>query len=449
MAKSNLTFQVHSTDPSGARRGTLLFRPLPSGEEPVTRFPMEANANIALPGSHEDANTPAVGPGRDPRRVETPAFMPVGTQATVKTLTPDEIAATGSRMILANTYHLYLRPGHERVRALGGLHRFMAWPGPILTDSGGYQIFSLARLNRVRDDGVDFQSHLDGSRHQFTPELATRVQIALGADVIMALDTLTPYPAEYRRAREDAERTARWARACARTWREELIQPGELTRSEEPSRRDVGTGRESARAGVPAPERAALFGIVQGGVYPDLRRESAEELAGLDLPGYAVGGLAVGEPMETCFDVLRQTTPYLPSEKPRYLMGVGRPEDILEAVEQGIDLFDCVLPTRNARKGTIFTSRGKLVVKNAAYAGDPRPLDPECDCPVCATFSRAYLRHLFAAGEILALRLATLHSVRYYQKLMEGIRSAVEAGRYAAFKRATLERLAEGGRDPG
>ena len=346
--------------------------------------------------------------------VETPAFMPVGTQATVKTLTPEEIAGAGTQMLLANTYHLYLRPGHERVRRLGGLHRFMSWNGPILTDSGGYQVFSLARLNRVDDDGVEFQSHLDGSRHRLTPGLATQIQLALGADVIMALDTMTPYPSDRDRAAADLERTTRWASVCRRVWLEE------------------GNGA------------SVLFGIVQGGVHPDLRRESAAQLLALDLPGYAVGGLAVGEPPELGREVLEQTAPALPADRPRYLMGVGRPEDILEAVERGVDLFDCVLPTRNARKGTVFTSTGKLVVKNATYAEDERPLDPSCDCPVCRSFSRAYLRHLFAAREILGLRLASLHSLRYYQKLMEEIRSAVAAGRFASFKRETLARLAEG-----
>jgi queuine tRNA-ribosyltransferase len=378
--------------------------------------------------------------------VETPAFMPVGTQATVKTMTPEEILASGTRMILANTYHLYLRPGHERVRRLGGLHRFMSWPGPILTDSGGYQVHSLARLNRIQDDGVDFQSHLDGSRHRFTPALVTRIQLALGSDVIMAFDTMTPYPSDHGRAKNDMERTTRWARLCAETWRSERVgaapQAGKAGES-------AGCGCEPGGdsgdpTSLPAPEVSALFGIVQGGVFADLRRESVEQLRALDLPGYAVGGLAVGEPAELGLEVLELTAPLLPEGKPRYLMGVGRPEDILEAVGRGIDLFDCVLPTRNARKGTVFTSRGKLVVKNAAYSEDSRPLDPDCTCPVCRNFTRAYLRHLFASGEILGLRLATLHSLHYYQSLMDGIRSAIAQGRFAAFKRATLETLAHG-----
>lgn len=352
--------------------------------------------------------------GLPERVVETPAFMPVGTQATVKTLTPEEVRAAGTRIVLANTYHLYLRPGHERVRRLGGLHRFMAWNGPILTDSGGYQVHSLARLNRIRDDAVEFQSHLDGSRHRFTPELATRVQIALGSDILMAFDTMTPYPSEWGRAREDLERTARWAAICAATW--------------------SGEGNQGT----------ALFGIQQGGTYADLRRESTDRLLQLDLPGYAIGGLAVGEPIEVMAEVLAGCAPLLPAGRPRYLMGVGRPEDILEAVDRGCDLFDCVLPTRNARKGSVFTSRGKLVVKNAAFAEDDRPIDPDCRCPVCRTWSRAYLRHLFAAGEVLGMRLATLHSLHYYQELMAGIRAAIAEGRYAAFKREQLERLAQG-----
>lgn len=356
--------------------------------------------------------------------IETPAFMPVGTQATVKTLTPEEVRSTGAQILLGNTYHLYLRPGHERIRRFGGLHRFMAWDGPILTDSGGYQVFSLARLNKVREDGVAFQSHLDGSRHFFDPALATRIQLALGSDILMAFDTLTPYPSDYARARDDMERTTAWARACADVWRAERSDPAR-----------VPEGGEA---------RSHLFGIVQGGLYPDLRRESAEQLVALDLPGYAIGGLAVGEPMEECMSVLAETEPALPIEKPRYLMGVGRPEDILEAVERGVDLFDCVLPTRNARKGSVFTSRGKLVIKNAGYAEDPRPLDPDCECATCRTFSRAYLRHLFAAGEILGLRLATLHSLHYYQSLVRGIRDAIASGRFVEWKRETLARLAQG-----
>jgi len=356
--------------------------------------------------------------------VETPAFMPVGTQATVKTLTPDEVRASGAQILLGNTYHLYLRPGHERIRRLGGLHRFMAWDGPILTDSGGYQVFSLARLNKIREDGVAFQSHLDGSRHFFDPETATRVQLALGSDIAMAFDTLTPYPSDYARARLDMERTTAWARRCAEVWRAE--------------------SRDPERVPADGAGKTLLFGIVQGGVYADLRKESCRTLAELDLPGYAVGGLAVGEPMEECMRVLAETEPFLPVLKPRYLMGVGRPEDILEAVERGIDMFDCVLPTRNARKGSVFTSRGKLVIKNATYTDDLRPLDPDCDCPTCRTFSRAYLRHLFAAGEILGLRLATQHSLHYYQTLVRGIRTALETGRFAAWKRETLARLAEG-----
>lgn len=402
--------------------------------------------------------------------IQTPAFMPVGTQGTVKTLAPEEILGTGSRMILANTYHLYLRPGHERIRRLGGLHRFMGWSRPILTDSGGYQVFSLARLNRILDDRVEFQSHLDGSRHTFTPRLATGIQLALGSDVLMAFDTLTPYPSDRDRAAEDVARTTRWARQCADTWREAMVDDFDTGAGEGVAARDAAVaGRHAGVPGecadtagqavctdcrgtfprplIPAPDRSSLFGIVQGGVHPDLRRESCEQLAALDLPGYAVGGLAVGEPMDLGMEILALTTPWLPVEKPRYLMGVGRPQDILEAVEAGIDLFDCVLPTRNARKGSVFTSRGKLVVKNAAYAEDQRPLDPDCDCPVCRNFTRAYLRHLFAAGEILGLRLATLHSLRYYQTLMEGIRSAIEERRFARFKRETLERLAVGERE--
>lgn len=348
---------------------------------------------------------------------ETPAFMPVGTQATVKTLSSEEVAATGSEILLGNTYHLYLRPGHETVARLGGLHRFMVWPRPILTDSGGYQVFSLARLNRIGEEGVVFQSHLDGSRHLLGPELSIRIQAALGSDIVMSFDTMTPYPSDRERAREDLERTTRWAVRCRETWQQE------------------GT------AG------SALFGIVQGGTWDDLRVESAQQLEALDLPGYAIGGLSVGEPMEECYRVLSGVVPRLPVERPRYLMGVGRPEDLVEAVDRGVDMFDCVLPTRNARKGSVFTTRGKLVVKNRPYAEDLRPLDPDCDCPVCRTYSRAYLRHLFQAGELLALKLATLHSLSYYQRLMREIRAAIEEGRWARFRAETLARLAAGWTD--
>lgn len=340
--------------------------------------------------------------------------MPVGTQATVKTLDPLEVEAAGAQILLGNTYHLYLRPGHERVRQLGGLHRFMVWPHPILTDSGGYQIFSLARLNRIEETGVTFQSHLDGSRHSLTPELATEIQIALGSDILMAFDTMSPYPAEHSRAREDMERTTRWAKRCAEVWHQR---------------------------GAPGQN---LFAIVQGGLYPDLRRESVHELLELNLPGYAIGGLSVGEPLEHAMEMLEVTVPEMAPDRPRYLMGVGRPEDLLEAVDRGIDLFDCVLPTRNARKGSVFTSRGKLVVKNLPYALDERPIDPDCDCSVCRRFTRAYVRHLFQAGEILGLRLASLHSLSYYQHLMRQIREAIEEDRWPAFKRDALARLRAG-----
>ncbi|MEZ4648603.1 MAG: tRNA guanosine(34) transglycosylase Tgt [Candidatus Eisenbacteria bacterium] len=348
---------------------------------------------------------------------ETPAFMPVGTQGTVKTLTSEEVAGTGSGILLGNTYHLYLRPGHETVARLGGLHRFMSWPRPILTDSGGYQVFSLARLTRMEEDGVVFQSHLDGSRHHLGPELSIRIQIALGSDIVMAFDTMTPYPSDRDRAREDLERTTRWAEVCRRVWQDEG-NPG-----------------------------SALFGIVQGGTYDDLRAESAEQLVALGLPGYAVGGLSVGEPMEECYRVLEGVVPLLPEDRPRYLMGVGRPEDIIEAVDRGIDMFDCVLPTRNARKGTVFTSRGKLVIKNRPYAEDLRPLDPDCACPVCRTYSRAYIRHLFQAREFLALKLASLHSLSYYQRLMQDIRAAIAEGRWSQFRDETLARLGTGWKD--
>jgi len=350
--------------------------------------------------------------------VETPAFMPIGTQATVKTLTSAEVEETGAEILLGNTYHLFLRPGHERIKRLGGLHKFMSWNKSILTDSGGYQIFSLARLNKIEEEGVTFQSHIDGSRHHITPELATRIQLALGSDIFMAFDTMSPYPADRDRARIDMERTTRWTARCAETWRTE-------------SEANVN-----------------LFGIVQGGVYGDLRRESAEQLIELDLPGYAIGGLSVGEPIEMCMDVLAETEPHLPPDRPRYLMGVGRPEDLIAAVDRGVDMFDCVLPTRNSRKGSVFTSRGVLKVKNAPFAEDSRPIDPDCQCSVCRTYSRAYIRHLFQAREILALRLASLHSLSYYQRLMQDIRTAIATDQWDIFKRDTLAKLREGHAEP-
>ncbi len=332
--------------------------------------------------------------------VDTPAFMPVGTAGTVKALTPGEVRASGAQIVLSNTYHLALRPGETLIRELGGLHRFMNWDGPILTDSGGYQVFSMAELRRLDDRGAEFRSHLDGSVHLLTPERSMEIQAALGSDVAMVLDECPALPAGRERVAEAVARTSLWA---ARS-REAYHGPG-----------------------VP-------FGIVQGGTWPDLREKSARELLALDFPGYAIGGVSVGEPRETIAGVLRGTAELLPADRPRYLMGVGRPEDLVQAVAEGLDLFDCVRPTRTARNGTLFTSRGPLNIKRAEFTRDPRPLDESCDCEACRSYSRAYLRHLFLSREILGSRLNTLHNLRYYLRLMEQLRRAIAAGRFEQFR---------------
>lgn len=332
--------------------------------------------------------------------VETPVFMPVGTQATIKSLSPDEVHALGAEIILGNTYHLSLRPGAERIARLGGLHSFMAWPGAILTDSGGFQVFSLATIRTIDEDGVTFQSHIDGSRHRITPEICMEIQGLLGSDIAMCFDECTPYPVSRDYARESMERTLRWAKRCQNA----------LMRDDQ-----------------------ALFAIVQGGVFPDLRRECAEALKAMDFPGYAIGSLAVGEPKEIMFEVLEAVVPELPRHKPRYLMGVGMPEDLIEGVRHGIDMFDCVVPTRNARNGMLFTSWGALQIKNSRYADDPKPIEPGCSCYTCRTFSRAYLRHLFMARELLAYRLNSLHNLHYFLSLMNGIRESIIHGRFEEF----------------
>lgn len=332
--------------------------------------------------------------------LETPVFAPVGTQATVKTLTPRDLAEIGATLVLANTYHLYLRPGTRLIADFGGLHSFMAWPHPILTDSGGFQVFSLAQMRKVDPDGVTFRSHIDGSLHRFTPESAIASQEDLGADIIMCLDEC-PDPLDRRYNEEALERTHAWAARCQAAHR----------------RQDQ-----------------ALFGIVQGGIFPDLRLESVRTLREMDFPGYAVGGLSVGETKEQMYAALDVTVPALPADKPRYLMGVGAPEDILEAVARGVDIFDCVLPTRVARNGGLFTRHGRLNLRNARYAADPLPVEPGCDCYTCQHFSRAYLRHLFKAEETLALHLATVHNVCFMVRLLEEIRDHIRAGSFAKFK---------------
>jgi len=334
--------------------------------------------------------------------VQTPIFMPVGTQATVKTMTPEDLKSAGAQIVLSNTYHLYLRPGHELVKRLGGLHRFMGWDRPILTDSGGYQVFSHSQLRKITEEGVRFQSHLDGSYHFFTPESAVGVQEALGADIIMCFDECPPYPSTYDYTLGSMEMTLRWARRC----------------------KDAKTRQDQA-----------LFGIIQGGMYRDLRERCVGELVGIGFPGYAIGGLSVGETKPLMYEVVEYTAAAMPEDAPRYLMGVGTPEDLVEGVMMGVDMFDCVMPTRNARTGTLFTSFGKLNIRNAKYAEDERPIDPECGCYACRNFTRAYLRHLFHAGEILALRLNTLHNLHYYLGLMGDIRQAVEQDRYMEFRK--------------
>ncbi|MFN8443711.1 MAG: tRNA guanosine(34) transglycosylase Tgt [Caldilineaceae bacterium] len=338
--------------------------------------------------------------------IEMPAFAPVGTQANVKTLEPRDLTEAGAQLILSNTYHLYLRPGHDLVQRMGGLHGFMRWSGPILTDSGGYQVFSLAHQRKLSDDGVMFSSHIDGSRHFFTPEKVMEVEQALGADIAMVLDEC-PEPTNYEYNIKSLARTHRWAERCK-----------------------VAHQRSDQ----------ALFGIVQGGIFPDLRLQSAAFLRQLDFPGYGVGGLAVGETKAEMYATLDVTCPALPIDKPRYLMGVGAPEDIIEAVYRGIDMFDCVLPTRIARNASILTPDGRINLRNAQYAEDPRPLQEGCTCYTCQTFSRAYLRHLYRAGEISALRLGTIHNVHFMLELMCQIRQAIAEKRFAAFRTEFLAR---------
>jgi len=339
--------------------------------------------------------------------VETPAFMPVATVGAVKGVTPAELRALGAEIVLANAYHLSLRPGADTIRELGGLSSFMGWGGPVLTDSGGFQVFSLAELVRLEEDGVRFRSHLDGSLQYLTPGRVVEIEEALGVDVMMPLDDCPPFPAERRRIEEAVARTGRWLAVSKAAW-------------QGPS---------------------ALFGIVQGGGHFDLRRESAALAVGMDLPGYAVGGLSVGEPREACYEVAAATAAELPRERPRYLMGTGTPQDLVRLVRLGYDLFDCVLPTRNARNGTLFTSAGRLNIRNARFARDPAPADPRCDCPVCRTFSRAYLRHLAVCGEMLSAVLNTVHNLRFYLKLMSGMRRALEEGGFPDYTSRLLLEL--------
>ena len=335
--------------------------------------------------------------------IETPIFMPVGTVGSVKALAPDDLDALGAQIILGNTYHLYLRPGDELVARRGGLHEFNAWRKPILTDSGGFQAFSLSKLNKMKADGFEFRSHIDGSKHMFTPEKVISIQRNLNSDIMMPLDVCLGFGASYEEAQKAVKKTTEWAQRC----------------------------RDAYPAGTAG---NLLFAIVQGCTYPDLREASARQLMDIGFEGYAIGGLAVGEPKNLMMRALRTLDPILPQDKPRYLMGVGTPLDILHAIEQGVDMFDCVLPTRNARNGTLYTSEGKINIKRQQYAEDDSPLDPKCDCYACRTFSKAYLRHLYVSQELLAFRLNSLHNLTYFLNMVRGARKAILEGRYAEFK---------------
>ena len=339
-------------------------------------------------------------------RIETPVFMPVGTRATVKAISPEELVAAGAQIILGNTYHLYLRPGSEVIDRFGGLHRFMHWDRPILTDSGGFQVFSLSRLRKLTEEGYAFQSHIDGSRHLLSPEKSIQVQIGLDADIIMCLDQCLEHPATHEQAVEALELTTRWARRCKTHWRQKT------------------DGRNH------------LFGIVQGGMYSDLRRRSVEEIAAIGFPGYAIGGLSVGEPKEMMMEMAASTLPLLPHDRPRYVMGVGTPEDLVELVGLGADMFDCVMPTRNARNGQLFTDAGTINIANARFRDDTRPVDPACGCYTCRNYSLAYLRHLYMVKELLAYRLNTIHNLHYYLHLVNAMRAAILAGTFDRFKKA-------------
>ena len=352
--------------------------------------------------------------------VQTPAFMPVGTQGAVKGITHRDLEDLGAEIILGNTYHLYLRPGDDLIARLGGLHRFIGWDRPILTDSGGYQVFSLADRRRILEEGAEFRSHLDGSLHLLTPERAADIQAQLGSDIAMVLDECLEYPSTIEATRASMERTLRWAARARARFR--AIQSG------------------PADGVMPTNPDQAQFGIVQGGVFPDLRAESAERTTELGFEAYAIGGLSVGEPVDVMYDIVSRTAAALPEDRPRYLMGTGTPEDLVESVARGIDLFDCVLPTRNGRNGQLFTSEGRINIKNAQYAEDDRPPDPQCACYTCRTCSRAYLRHLFAVGEMTAATLNTLHNLSFYLDTLRRIREAIAFGRFESFRAGYVRR---------
>jgi queuine tRNA-ribosyltransferase len=346
--------------------------------------------------------------------IETPVFMPVGTQGSVKAIEQRELDEIGAQIILGNTYHLYLRPGTETINRLGGLHKFISWTKPILTDSGGYQVFSLSELNKISEDGVRFSSHLDGSQHFFTPESVIEIQRFLGSDIMMVLDECTPYPTPYEYAEKSRELTFNWALRC----KQKFLKTENL----------YGHSQ-------------SLFAIVQGSVFPELRQKSAKELTELDFDGYAIGGLSVGEPAETMYEMTKICTDILPKDKPRYLMGVGTPENILESIERGVDMFDCVMPTRNGRNAMLFTQSGSISIKTAKFKHDPLPVDEACCCYTCKNFSRAYIRHLFQVHEILALQLATIHNLYFYQWLVREARKAISENRFSGWKQNQLSKL--------
>ncbi len=360
--------------------------------------------------------------------VDTPVFMPVGTQGTVKALTQEMLEGSGAQIILGNTYHLYLRPGHRLINQLGGLHSFISWEGAILTDSGGFQVFSLTSLRKLNEEGVEFQSHIDGSRHFLTPEKSMEIQAALGSDIVMAFDECTPFPATRQEAIKSLELTRRWARRS----KDRLMEL-----------HDDPKASQTCGINMVNPGQA-LFGINQGSVYADLREQSLEGLIEIGFDGYAIGGLSVGEEKSQMFEVVSHIAPRMPVDKPRYLMGVGTPEDLVEAVSLGIDMFDCVMPTRNARNAQLFTSCGKINIRNSRFREDARPLDERCRCAVCVKYSRAYLRHLYMSGEILAMVLGSLHNISFYLDTMKQIRQAIKLGTFEEFRNSFLSELARG-----
>lgn len=361
--------------------------------------------------------------------INTPAFILVGTVATVKAMSQDELKGLGAEIILSNTYHLYLRPGHETIKKVGGLHKFMNWHGPILTDSGGFQVFSLSPLRKINGDGVTFKSHLDGSTHFITPEKVMEIQTALGSDIAMVFDECTPYPASREYTLNSLELTAKWARRC-----KEYHAAARLRHGDTEMKRYNDSCNSPFHRFSPSPYQA-LFGIVQGGTYNDLRKQSAEELIEMDFDGYALGGLSVGEPKELMYEIVNYITPFLPQDKPRYLMGIGDLTDVLEAVSAGIDMFDCVMPTRNARNGTLFTSKGRISIKREEFKTDPNPLDHDCECYTCINHSKAYLRHLFMSKEILSMRLNTLHNLHFYLDFFKKMRNAIKNETFDNFKK--------------